>query len=1198
MADVRAELQDHEYAQQLCLIYEIITTADEQTQKVIINKLKEKIQLNHGNHTSVTFNPPFTNDVTVEYEHSSKYGVSSGTFVFKKQHAVVETRFRNRNYNCSLRCNCSICHWTKITVMHDKLPEGTELLTRKQLSAVEIEKELKSFFTKYLIPELTSKFQNRTDVSTQQASAPSALVPAISPSAPPMMLAEKKNEVIRQQQPEDDAPLGPGELYFSSVYSSSMFPPTFVNEKNSVESKVGQPLPSAPSLISSASPPAPRVLEQEQEQKHKQIISEFAPYSLTPQQSAKHPSLNTEEKSGNLYAGVNCLQANELQIPPKNWLSSFWMTTVHVKDGEFGLITHQGKKEFLAPGMYYLPSTTTWERNVKASDSLIQHGNITVVTVPDGHLSHIVNPVAIGDREAKDRNYYLLTPGRHVFNKPARISKVVNPYGLEVSLDTNSRVCFARVCEGKLGYGVITDGSVGVIPLGLKELDLEADNGYEQITFKGRLSTKMQSVTLKKVKIKLDDGADATIDVIVSYEIPNDADLVSTKEKNSVQKIVKKFGYDEEKIKAGIEKEFEVRDEKTGQITKEEGLAIQEVKKQYKNMSRSALLRASKKTITYPALLAAPYSSPPDGVKFHSFLVTNVTLAPENERKQINDVVAQIERHSKADLLSLRKSEPGYSAIRDRVKEKILEPTNAQIQDLQQRVNGPAQNPYVTASLSHSNLPRGDDKKNELRNRGGEQKERLKQLAKPNSHVCFPKDSGVYFNSVDRRVDSGIYMKYENIPCVTADYLRGHETGAFYRGTWFWTKAAEWFSNWIQGKTVKQGEIGLIRIKGRPEFLAPGTYYLPSSVEWIGTKNVSDKMIKHDSITIANIRSAEDRVYAEDNTLRDSEGNLKSYKLLDVGTHVIDSPTTEYRELVPCDKAVVVQKTEDERSRTKLDGKKTSVTPDLNPNNKVLSVTIDPGEVGIYYDKNGEINVLDPGNHNLEAEWKWYKRFSTELQKKKITVQAYTADEICVTVNTTVTYQIPPQNVCRVIRDFGINKYENEIERLLMEIVIEDIHSLNYITGAKVTTREQKSAENEVPQGPELSFANFTQTANQAALTTLRTATNGINILEVEIDDKITPVHPAIVEANKQRLEMIRKREAEIEREVTPGIEANELQANTNKIAELTQQLQRRNLHNSTSHLPNNSFLSNATRCSATQQVAQQYAYAASSNRN
>ena len=149
-----------------------------------------------------------------------------------------------------------------------------------------------------------------------------------------------------------------------------------------------------------------------------------------------------------------------------------------------------------------------------------------------------------------------------------------------------------------------------------------------------------------------------------------------------------------------------------------------------------------------------------------------------------------------------------------------------------------------------------------------------------------------------------------------------------------------------------------------------------------------------------------------------------------------------------------------------------------------------------------------------------------------------------------------------------------------------------------ITTREQKSAENEVPQGPELSFANFTQTANQAALTTLRTATNGINILEVEIDDKITPVHPAIVEANKQRLEMIRKREAEIEREVTPGIEANELQANTNKIAELTQQLQRRNLHNSTSHLPNNSFLSNATRCSATQQVAQQYAYAASSNRN
>lgn len=81
---------------------------------------------------------------------------------------------------------------------------------------------------------------------------------------------------------------------------------------------------------------------------------------------------------------------------------------------------------------------------------------------------------------------------------------------------------------------------------------------------------------------------------------------------------------------------------------------------------------------------------------------------------------------------------------------------------------------------------------------------------------------------------------------------------------WFWTRIANWWKNWIGGRTVKTGEMGL-----------------PSSVEWVGIINVNDKKIHHDSITIAN-------------TLLAQDGNVESDVSLDK-EHVIDSPTMTIR---------------------------------------------------------------------------------------------------------------------------------------------------------------------------------------------------------------------------------------------------------------------------------------------------------------
>lgn len=966
-------------------------------------------------------------------------------------------------------------------------------------------KELERKTTDVLLP-----FQQNKQVSIEISQAPEPLVPVLNPDNFVQTTVQQEMLLPTQKTEEKDstdklpthstAGLIHERLSNLSPKSSSSSDPVIGEKKFADVVASAPPMELAPPPSYTA-PSRHNRFDDSQPYNSSAIPSEFRGYHLTSRLSRK--KFLSNNRVGDDYQ--ECKEPGDIpfiKLPPEMSVHKDWLTRwrnkivrVEVRYDEYGLITHNNKKEFLKPGIYYLPkATTTWHTNVKADKPLIEHGDIKIITVPEGHYNHLgpLNSQLKRDWESKyGQPFYLLAPGRHVLDAgDVKNSKVLDPYGLEVTLEGGDKVLFARVPNSKKGFGLKSPeagSSVCEYPVGLTYVDPDSE-------FKGRVSTKVRTVTLKDVKINLKGNKQVTVDVMVNCVIPDDAHLLSKYDNlpgalnmSSVCKVVQNYGYDEDQINQAIEGP--------------NGLAEQVVKNLCSKEDISTFIKHNQRVINAPDINLNTQQNwhSYKGVKFLSVVFTKINLSESDDQQQVQKVIEEIENLSKRELQLLEPNGISYLDIRNQVVESFLADSKNQIKQLEAELSDVPLNENKTVSPLPSMTPVG--LYNQRQWRQEQQRREIKASSQryreyKNFHLFQPGQSKDYFKSVDRDIGS----KYQNynpetaIPCLNEKYINS------LRGNGYIEKFLRFLPKFLTGRKIEQGEIGLIRVNGRPEFLAPGSYsFLPPSIEWVGTRKISDKLIKHDSITIANIKTDRDIMYAENNTLVDDSGNLQSYGLLDVGVHVIDSPTTCYKDREDCKQAFIVKKSEDECSRIKKPRKNVKL-PEQDPSNKVLSVNVAFNEAVNFYDENGELGVLGPGQSDIEAKWMIYSRDSTDLNTKTMTVEAYTADGVLVTVPVTVKYQIPVENnqLYTANLEFGVNKKMAAVEMLIVEKVIEKIQSWNYITETR----------------------NFIDTNSDEFVGSLNKGMNekGINIVDIEFNSEMVPVSQSIRIANEKRL--------------------------------------------------------------------------------
>lgn len=1098
-----------------------------------------------------------------------EHGHAAGTLEFSKDKAIIKTIVSSEP-TTKRHTIITIDNNGIIVETFDVDDKGNEINKTVKVGEVAV-RQLNNFFFNcnlHTIPELAKPFLNS---SAQPASVgnqeESKLTSIAIPAEDEQLYPSQLSPVHRSTDAEVKARLGATELLPQYEPYQSPYP-----QYQPYQPPVA-PQYQAPSYTSK------RYDDNESKQDFSLADFQEIEMYMFRKDVEQNPYFNTGKRKGKdykTYADIDCLDLSEARNKP-GLFSRIWntYTKVEIPQGELGLIIHNGQKEIIAPGTYYFSQSTTLDTSkgkdgkVKASDPLIEHGNIKIVTVPRGHLEHAF----VQDEKGKSK-HGLMGPGRYCFDNNAdKVSSVINPYGLETSLKNDKTVFKVIVPDGKAGFGKIKESEglgsdVQTYPSGKTIVNTEIE------TFEGRVSTKVQSVPLKKIQITLNDGITATVDATVSYQIPDDTKAF--KEQSSIQKVVIACGRTEGVIKNKIECEG--------------GLAQQAVEAACANMNYHKLLQDNKIVINAPETdLNTPENTEYQGVKFLSVSFNNIVFDKQHADRIAANAIGNIE--SSLEELD-DKNSVAYQTMRADILYEL---------ELTSKPESKEQSESLTAT---SSVPKLD-----IANLDGEEtRNKMQSDTVPSEgHTSSPAESAEYFERkeiIKKAVaEDGNYQFHTPIavgvtpilvPCISESYFNS------FKG-WF-----SWFRN--LGKKpieIAQDEIGLIRINGTPEFLKPGTYYLPSSIEWVRKEKIKSQtgeiiVFQHDSITVANI-PAGNRLYVEDNTLY-SDGSVKDYSLLGEGIHVIDSPTMTYRELIPSQDALMVKRSDDEKSRIKatelefsleasppvpgknivylrekmgciaytlqdpktgqrVDGvlkkelqdpnsgqrvevpikaplewgeeairkleveirqalaleQKIEYIPEQDKNNKVLAVKIGPTEAGIFYNEKGKICICGPGELQLQDGETYYSKVKLE-GKKEITVEAYTADNIRVKVKAVVDYKLPIQHLQKAIREGGPNKIVNEIEKFATQAVVRQVRSFNYISTAMLT-----GAKSEVVQ------TSFSKISKKDAQNDLRAnlgnlEDSGIAITKVSLVDQIEPTDPKV----KRALFKILSKKAEI----------------------------------------------------------------------
>ncbi len=1151
-------------------IYSTYAASDEKVREVIRAKIREKIGIfycpserpNQNNAICVFDFDIDKKELAILHSHTA-HGQGTGSIKFKLNEAIITIR---------------------PPVNSSKL--ATEIIVDNETVSEESQSQLANFLSQcelHTIPELAQGFHHYPSLSATVEESPIKSSSAVST---PNQGVSPKVKHVRQHQTLPDSQsqrFQPPQQYIKPDFKNQSFQPAqqqeektfpqyqslpfsqpqYAPQEHSYQQYQTFPFPPAEGEDSPQYQSYPSVQQQPADHKAHRKIYTSKRYDnninkkpsipircLTRSDIETDPFFNKDRinKPGyKAYKGIHCIDLTKAtQYPGLFW--RFNHTKVQINEGEVGLITHNNKEEILAPGIYYFTKSTVLNTDkgkggkVKTSAPLIEHGNIKVVTVPRGHLEHVFMPV--GQKNKR----FIMKPGRYFFDNNAdKVKRVVNPYGLKTSLENDKTTFLITVPEGKVGLGKIkqysdllqSDVQTYLPGKNLVDTDIEE---FEDLT-----STKIQTATINKISIPLQDGTIATADAVISYVIPDESKR-GHKVKSSLQKVVENFGRTEDVIKEQIE-------------NPEKGLAIQAIRAQCANLTSNRLLQDNEVIISNPEDdLNVTQNRDYKGVQFLSVTFNNITFDQKRADQLSTSAIAKIEQH-------LRELDDKESDAYIKMRKGIL-------CDL-----GLAQIPE-TKVQSDKNLPQ-HVKKRELAELNGEADEKRNEAQPhklPSEITLSPENSADYFKGTPRLVEEGgNYQSYVTrngkIPCISDSYLKSL-SGWLCTSQWL-----NWLPNRITGNQqveVKADEIGLIRINGKPELLKPGKYNLPSSIEWVRSEKIlSDEnekiIIQHDSITIANI-PAGDTLYVEDNTLYE-DGSLKEYSYLDKGIHVIDSPTMTHREvIVDCVKKTrKVKQTADENDRlierkyelcleeapqaptlpvkrklylrsvngyigyTMQDSKGARADGVLNieaprtftmealrkleiqilhelaenkhipslEKDKLLTILIGPTEAGIFYDAMGNICIAGPGELEMQEGWTFYKKIPLE-GTQKVTVEAYTADNIRVEVKATVHYQLPIQQLQDAIRRAGVNKIENEIARVAKDAVTKQVRSLDYIAAAKITCSESQELQT--------SFLSLSKEAHQKILRSnlRKLMDSGIAIVDVQLDDQITPTDPKV----------------------------------------------------------------------------------------
>lgn len=196
-------------------------------------------------------------------------------------------------------------------------------------------------------------------------------------------------------------------------------------------------------------------------------------------------------------------------------------------------------------------------------------------------------------------------------------------------------------------------------------------------------------------------------------------------------------------------------------------------------------------------------------------------------------------------------------------------------------------------------------------------------------------------------------------------------------------------------KLIKDGQIGLTLKSGKAEFVMPGWHTFNSPFRRvIGKANISDDLIECGNVTIVKIP-------------QDKFGAMEcngTYKLLKPGRHILVSPQV-FLGQYSANQAYIHAGT-------------------------IHRVRVDEGDVAVYYDANGETQILHPGVHMLnDANIRFREFLSTrEIVHPVGGLKVTTKDGGVVFLDTLVQYKIT--DVKKLVNNFQSSDFKVNVEKL------------------------------------------------------------------------------------------------------------------------------------------------------------------------
>jgi regulator of protease activity HflC (stomatin/prohibitin superfamily) len=290
---------------------------------------------------------------------------------------------------------------------------------------------------------------------------------------------------------------------------------------------------------------------------------------------------------------------------------------------------------------------------------------------------------------------------------------------------------------------------------------------------------------------------------------------------------------------------------------------------------------------------------------------------------------------------------------------------------------------------------------------------------------------------------------YEQLPPRLKQYLKAPSDQQIpYVKYGFWEKMARFFTmltpiGWLQSLfrnyVVEEGQVGLIWENSKPKLLPPGRHVLLSPTTFfVNIRNITDPVIQHGPMQLVNVKEGQ-LAY-----LLDSETG--KIELLTAGQHFIYSPTKKFQNFIDLNEAT-----------NKLG------TLDL--------IRIETGQVGIVYDAQGALNIIEPGIHLIAPPIRFKGIASTQQEILELPVTSFKGgDNVPLNIKADVFYTIKtPKTTFTIIKD--VIKFIKDLAiatlgGIIQNSTIADIGQSSKPTYSKKTESDNKVEESKIESAP------------------------------------------------------------------------------------------------------------------------------------